>query len=206
LFWGNTGNGNVLGNPVFSFLICIDSTSLGYITTSNVSFLLNIFTFAYAHKYIQLPTCIFTCLLWKIPNATYLKQTSSVFPPPPPPRSTPTGPYCLDMRTLSGVQLFATPRTAAHQTPLSMGCSRQEYWSGLPFPSPTALIKRINFNAEVLLLTIFSSHRASAMPHTGNLNVDQGSLIFRPPPASPASTLALIFSFRIPHLTFSFYF
>ena len=81
LFWGDTGNGNVLGNPVFSFLICIDSTSLGYITTSNVSFLLNIFTFAYAHKYIQLPTCIFTCLLWKIPNAAHLKQNSSVFTP-----------------------------------------------------------------------------------------------------------------------------
>ena len=32
--------------------------------------------------------------------------------------------------------LFATPWTVAHQAPLSMGFSRQEYWSGLPFPSP----------------------------------------------------------------------
>ena len=31
---------------------------------------------------------------------------------------------------------FATPRIAAHQAPLSMGFPRQEYWSGLPFPSP----------------------------------------------------------------------
>ena len=31
---------------------------------------------------------------------------------------------------------FATPWTVAHQAPLSMGFSRQEYWSGLPFPSP----------------------------------------------------------------------
>ena len=31
---------------------------------------------------------------------------------------------------------FATPRTVARQAPLSMGFSRQEYWSGLPFPSP----------------------------------------------------------------------
>ena len=30
----------------------------------------------------------------------------------------------------------ATPGTVAHQAPLSMGFSRQEYWSGLPFPSP----------------------------------------------------------------------
>ena len=37
---------------------------------------------------------------------------------------------------LSHVQLFAMPWTVAHQAPLSMGFSRQEYWSGLPFPSP----------------------------------------------------------------------
>ena len=37
---------------------------------------------------------------------------------------------------LSHVRLFATPWTVAHQAPLSMGFSRQEYWSGLPFPSP----------------------------------------------------------------------
>ena len=37
---------------------------------------------------------------------------------------------------LSRVQLFVTPWTAAHQVPLSMEFSRQEYWSGLPFPSP----------------------------------------------------------------------
>ena len=37
---------------------------------------------------------------------------------------------------LSHVQLFATPWTVAHQAPLSTGFSRQEYWSGLPFPSP----------------------------------------------------------------------
>ena len=36
----------------------------------------------------------------------------------------------------SRVWLCATPWTAAHQAPLSMGLSRQEYWSGLPFPSP----------------------------------------------------------------------
>ena len=34
------------------------------------------------------------------------------------------------------IQLFAIPWTVAHQDPQSMGFSRQEYWSGLPFPSP----------------------------------------------------------------------
>ena len=37
---------------------------------------------------------------------------------------------------LSRVQLFSTPWTVACQAPLSMGFPRQEYWSGLPFPSP----------------------------------------------------------------------
>ena len=37
---------------------------------------------------------------------------------------------------LSCVQLLVTPWTIAHQAPLSMGFSRQEYWSGLPFPPP----------------------------------------------------------------------
>ena len=42
----------------------------------------------------------------------------------------------LVIRTLSHVRLFVTPWTTAHQAPLSMKFSRQEYWSGLPFPSP----------------------------------------------------------------------
>ena len=37
------------------------------------------------------------------------------------------------------VQLFAIPWTVAYHAPLSMGFSRQEYWSGLPFPSPEDL-------------------------------------------------------------------
>ena len=42
----------------------------------------------------------------------------------------------LEVKSLSRVQLFATPWTVAYQAPLSMGFSRQEHWSGLPFPSP----------------------------------------------------------------------
>ena len=41
----------------------------------------------------------------------------------------------VKVKSLSPVQLFATPWTVAHQTPLSLGFYRQEYWSGLPFPS-----------------------------------------------------------------------
>ena len=42
-----------------------------------------------------------------------------------------------ESESLSRVQLFATPRTAAHQAPLPMGFSRQEYWSGVPLSSPS---------------------------------------------------------------------
>ena len=40
----------------------------------------------------------------------------------------------------SHIQLFATLWTVAHQAPLSMGFSRQEYWSGLPCPPPGDLL------------------------------------------------------------------
>ena len=42
----------------------------------------------------------------------------------------------MKVKSLSCVQLFVTPWTADHQAPRSMGFCRQEYWSGLPFPSP----------------------------------------------------------------------
>ena len=40
------------------------------------------------------------------------------------------------VKSLSHVQFFVAPWTVAYQAPPSMGFSRQEYWSGLPFPSP----------------------------------------------------------------------
>ena len=43
------------------------------------------------------------------------------------------------MKSLSRVRLFVTPWTVVHQVSLSMGFSRQEYWSGFPFPSLGAL-------------------------------------------------------------------
>ena len=43
---------------------------------------------------------------------------------------------CVCAQLLSHVQLFVIPWTVVHQAPLSMAFSRQEYWSGLPFPSP----------------------------------------------------------------------
>ena len=59
----------------------------------------------------------------------------------------------VKVNSLSRVQLLATPWTAAYQAPLPMGFSGQEYWSGLPLPSPAA---------------------ATSIPQTGNI-----PLIFR---------------------------
>ena len=42
----------------------------------------------------------------------------------------------VKVKLLSRVGLFETPWTVVYQAPLSMGFSRREYWSGLPFPSP----------------------------------------------------------------------
>ena len=48
---------------------------------------------------------------------------------------------CMKVKSLSCVQLLATPWTAAYQAPLSMGFARQEYWSGLPLPSLDSIRK-----------------------------------------------------------------
>ena len=56
--------------------------------------------------------------------------------PSPSPASSGGKKVKVKVKSLSRVQLFATPWTVAYQASPSMGFSRQEYWSGLPFPSP----------------------------------------------------------------------
>ena len=51
----------------------------------------------------------------------------------------------VKVKSPSRVRLLATPCTAAHQAPPSMGFSRQEYWSGVPLPSPYNIIVFIFF-------------------------------------------------------------
>ena len=61
----------------------------------------------------------------------------------------------------SHIQLFATPWTLACQAPLSLGFSRQEYWSGLPFPTPGDLpdpgIELKTFKSPVLVGGFFTT-------------------------------------------------
>ena len=59
----------------------------------------------------------------------------------------------LKVKLLSRVRLFTIPWTAAYQAPLPMGFSRQEYWSGVPLPSPLSAALDINF--QILLLSTF---------------------------------------------------
>ena len=59
----------------------------------------------------------------------------------------------------SRVQLFVTPETVAHQAPLSLGFSRQKYWSGFPFPSPM----------HACMLNCFSHVRLCVTPWTAAL-------------------------------------
>ena len=57
----------------------------------------------------------------------------------------------VKVKSLSRVRLLSTPWTAAHQAPPSMGFSRQEYWSGVPLPSPRCNWKTSN-SAKLVLL------------------------------------------------------
>ena len=76
------------------------------------------------------------------------------------------------MKSLSHVRLLATPRTAAHQAPPSMGFSRQEYWSGVPSPSPVRSFGHCQI--RVFSLPLLAGHRGDSGPlkpsgiHPGN--------------------------------------
>ena len=52
----------------------------------------------------------------------------------------------MKVKLFSRIRLLATPWTAAYRAPPSMGFSRQEYWSGVPLPSPYYLLSLIKFN------------------------------------------------------------
>ena len=55
------------------------------------------------------------------------------------------------MKSLSRVELCATPWTAAYQAPPSMGFSRQEYWSGVPLHSPPLCAREVQRQERLLL-------------------------------------------------------
>ena len=58
----------------------------------------------------------------------------------------------VKVKSLSHVWLFATPWTAAYQAPLPMGFSRQEYWSGVPLPSPIMTLEEDKIQVQKMFL------------------------------------------------------
>ena len=67
----------------------------------------------------------------------------------------------MKVKSLSRVGLVATPWTAAYQAPLSMGFSRQEYWSGLPLPSPN----EVYLETKIILSTFLPVYLQNIVLH-----------------------------------------
>ena len=67
-------------------------------------------------------------------------EPAFIFPAPHPCLPLFVSPFMCMLSHFSRVRLFATPWTVAHQAPLSMGFSRQEYWSALSCPPPANLL------------------------------------------------------------------
>ena len=59
----------------------------------------------------------------------------------------------VKVKLLSHIRLLATPWTTAYQAPPSMGFSRQEYWSGVPLPSPSLSFSHCHFELRCPILT-----------------------------------------------------
>ena len=94
---------------------------------------------------IKITVDIFWANSWPKYEVTYLCN-STIAP------ALSTAAVCPVLSCFSGVRLFATLWTVAHQAPLSMGFFRQEYWSGLPFPPPGIfLTQRLNQSLPQLL-------------------------------------------------------
>ena len=89
----------------------------------------------------------------------------------------------------SRVRLCATPWTAAHQAPPSMGVSRQEYWSGLPLPSPKLMLQRFieSISSVQFICSVLTN---SLRPH--------GLQFARPPgPSPPPGVLLKLMSIEL---------
>ena len=70
----------------------------------------------------------------------------------------------LLLSRFSRVRLCATPETTAHQAPQSLGFSRQEHWSGLPFPSPMTNLNSILKSRDIILSTKVCLVKAMVFP------------------------------------------
>ena len=84
----------------------------------------------------------------------------------------------------SRVRLYATPQTAAHQAPLSLGFSRQEHWSGLPFPFPMHACMLSHFSHVQLCATLWTAAHQAPLA-TGFSRQEHWSGLPFPSPLAP---------------------
>ena len=99
----------------------------------------------------------------------------------------------MKMKSLSCVWLFATPWTAAYKAPPSMGFSRQEYWSGLPSPSPSNYLgnsypPHLCTKSEIKTLITSQSGQGQACAGAGSYwlsSLSLQSIILHGPPQYP---------------------
>ena len=110
-----------------------------------------------------------------VPTLTHAHLSSSLLP------------HVCVLSCLSRVQLFAIPCTVARQAPLSMGFSRQEYWSGLPSPPPGDLPKPMSLMSPALAGGFFTTSATwEALLHAQSPTHTPSSMS-RPSPFSPAA-------------------
>ena len=86
----------------------------------------------------------------------------------------------VKVKSLSRVWLFATPWTAAYQAPPSMGFSRQEYWNGVPLPSPDSHFAFLHFFSLEMVLITASCTLSQTYVHSSS-----GTLPIRSNPLNP---------------------
>ena len=75
----------------------------------------------------------------------------------------------MKVKSISHVPLLETPWTAAYQAPPSMGFSRQEYWSGVPLPSPKTYYNARVIKTEGCYYNIISISEKAMAPHSNIL-------------------------------------
>ena len=95
--------------------------------------------------------CRICCSSFKVSGICFSTSSNSQPPvecPAIQPNSDTVYPEIAVIQWLSHVRLCATPWTAAHQAPPSMGFSRQEYWSGVPLPSPKKKLNKQGDNIQ----------------------------------------------------------
>ena len=109
-------------------------------------------------------------------------------------------PMKVKVKLLSPVRLFATPWTVAHQIPLSMGFSRQEYWSGLPCPLQIYHPNTNQKKSEVTVLSavITESFKIIKKERKKRVRHIVSRMPLHPSPSSIGETLLLVKS-SLPH-------